>query len=175
MSPTHRSRPEAGPLLSGDDPWLGYTRIAVEIGRTPRQLLVVRAAREGLVGAWPWRDGGPVHVMTAWDPGDERPGVATNRRRQAALEEELLALAKVRPLSTWAASGYDPETGYRDEGVAISGMEESAARALAGRYGQEAIFSWTRREWAIVASAGPRRVVSGWTLETLEISRPSRA
>jgi hypothetical protein len=165
MSPTPSSRPGGGPLLSEQDPWAGYVKIAVEIHRAPRDVFVVRAARRGHVGPWPWPGGGPVHVMSAWDPGDVRPGVETNRLRQAALEEELRALAHTATVSTWAASGYDPETGYRDEGVAVSGLQEEAARAIAARYRQEAIFSWSPREWAIVACTGARRVAFGWTLE----------
>jgi hypothetical protein len=171
MPPMQSPPPDGGSLLSSDDPWVGYVRIAVEISRASLDVLVVRAAREGQTGPWPWPDARPVHVMTAWDPGDERPGVETNRRRQAALEEELKTLAERAALSTWPTSGCDPETGYRDEGVAVSGMDEAAARALAARYRQEAIFSWTPRGWAIVACAGARRVTFGWTLESLDMGR----
>jgi hypothetical protein len=156
-----------------DDPWFGYVRIAVEICRAQRDPLVVRAAPAGRAGRWPWPETRPVHVMTAWDPGDERPGTELNRRRQAALEEELRTLAGASPLSTWPASGCDPESGYRDEGVAVSGLQEAAARALAARYRQEAIFSWTPLEWSIVACAGTRRAVFGWTLEPVDLDRPS--
>jgi hypothetical protein len=170
MASSPRPSPGGASLLSGDDPWMGYVRIAVEIHRARRELLVVRAARAGETGQWPWPgpDGGPVHVMTAWDPGDERPGVETNRRRQAALEDGLRTLATTTAVSTWTASGFDPATGYQDEGVAVSGLEEAAARALAARYRQEAIFSWSPHEWAIVACSGTRRVALGWTLETLD-------
>jgi hypothetical protein len=110
--------------------------------------------------------------MTAWDPGDERPGIEANRRQQAALEEELHALAAATPRSAWATSGYDPETGYGDEGAAISGISEEAARALAARYRQEAIFSWSPTEWAIVACTGGRRVSFGWTLDIVDPTQP---
>ena len=166
MSPTPCSSPDGGSLLPDDDPWVSYVRIAVEIRRTPRDLIVVRAAPAGEAASWPWSGAGAVHVMTAWDPPDERPGIEVNRRRQAALELELRTLEAATPVSTWAASGFDPATGYRDEGVAVSGMSEAAARALAARYRQEAIFSWTPREWAIVACTGGRRVTFGWALES---------
>jgi hypothetical protein len=173
MPPTRRSPLDEDPLLPPDDAWVGYVRIAVEMHRAPSDRLVVRAAPAGETATWPWPDldRGPVHVMTAWDPGDQRPGVETNRRRQAALDDELRALAESAPIWTWAASGYDPATGYRDEGVAVSGLREAAARALAARYGQEAIFSWSPQEWAIVACGSARRVSFGWTLETNETAR----
>src|ERR1700722_15863736 len=89
MVPTPSPSPDGVSLLSEDDPWAAYVRIVVEIRRTPRELLVVRAAPAGEEAPWPWPGTGPVHVMTAWDPGDERPGAEANQRRQAALEEEL--------------------------------------------------------------------------------------
>ncbi len=169
MAPTPSPSPDGVSLISEDDPWASYVRIAVEIRRAPREFLVVRAAPAGNEAPWPWPGTEPVHVMTAWDPGDERPGVETNRRRQAALEEELRTLGAA-PVSTWPASGIDPATRYRDEGVAVSGMSEATARAVAARYRQEAIFSWSPREWAVVACTGGRRVAFGWTLETFDNS-----
>ncbi len=169
MSSAQGSRPDGGLLLPEHDPWSAYVRLAVEIRRAPHDVLVVQAARKGKTGRpWPWPDTQPVHVMTAWDPGGERPGVGTNRRRQAALEEELRTLAASASISTWPASGHDPDTGYQDEGVAVLGLEEAAARALAARHRQEAIFSWSPEEWAIVASTGGRRVSFGWTLKSLD-------
>ena len=173
MAPTPCPSPDGVSLISEDDPWASYVRIAVEIRRAPRELLVVRAAPAGEAASWPWSGEGPLHVMTAWDPADERPGMEVNRRRQAALDLELRTLAATTPVSTWAASGFDPATGYRDEGVAVSGMSEAAARALAARYRQEAIFSWSPREWAIVACTGGRRVAFGWTLEIRAPNPPS--
>ncbi len=133
---------------------------------------MVRAAPAGEVASWPWPRSERVHVMTAWDPGGERPGVGANRRRQAELELELRSRAGATPVSIWPASGYDAESGYRDEGVAVSGMSDSDACALAARFGQEAIFSWSPREWAIVASTGQRRITLGWTVELLDPTCP---
>jgi hypothetical protein len=101
-----------------------------------------------------------VHILTAWDPGMERPGPEMNRRRQAALETDLGLLA----VPLLAAAGVDPATGRRDEGVAVCGAAESAILALGARYGQDAVFAWTPAEWAIVACQGGRRLASGWAL-----------
>ncbi len=156
-----------GPLLPPDDPWASYTRIEVRIRRAPREVLVVRGAPAGDVASWPWPRTERIHVMTAWDPGGERPGVGANRRRQAELELELRSPAGATPVWSWPASGFDPESGYRDEGVAVSGMSDSDACALAARFGQDAIFSWSPREWAIVAASGERRIAFGWTVGIL--------
>jgi len=101
-----------------------------------------------------------VHILTAWDPGFDRPGDQTNRLRQAALEAHL------RPLvaALWPAVGVDPVSGHREEGVAVRGIREPDALALGARYGQDAIFAWTPEEWTVVACTGGRRVVSGWSV-----------
>ncbi len=150
-----------------DDPWLSYARIEVQVRRTRGEILVVRAAPAGELASWPWLGTERVHVMTAWDPSGERPGAEVNRRRQAELEAELRAPGRATPVSSWPASGFDREFGYRDEGVAVSGMSDSEARALAARFGQDAIFSWSPSEWAILDCTGERRVAFGWTVEVL--------
>ncbi len=147
-------------VLGPDDAWAQYARVVVEIHRAG-QPIVVRAAPAGQVGEWPWARPEPVHILTAWNPGELQPGVEANRRRQARLEADVVP----RAAATWAAYGMDPATGMRDEGVAVRGLDEDAARALGARYGQDAIFSWTPDEWAIVACAGPRRVTFGWALD----------
>ena len=146
------------PLLPGD-PWAGYARTVVEIVRPAEGDLVVCPAPPGEVGEWPWRTADPVHLLTAWDPGLERPPAAENRRRQAELE------AVLRPLAggTWMAVGVDLVSGHREEGVAVVGVSQADALALGLRYDQTAIFAWTPAEWVVVGCADGRRVASGWT------------
>ena len=141
------------------DPWASYARTVVEIVRVGIGGLVVRSASPGDVGEWPWPSPDPVHILTAWDPGDDRPGEQDNRLRQAALEADLRPLV----VALCPAVGVDPVTGHREEGVAVRGLTEADALAWGARYGQDAIFAWTPQEWTIVACTGGRRVVSGWT------------
>jgi hypothetical protein len=150
--------------LAPDDPWASYERTVVEILRPGGGFLRVRSAPDSDRATWPWSDGRPVHLLTAWDPGRERPGRDVNRARQAALEADLALLAD--PLL--AAVGVDPATGRREEGVAVRGLPEAEALALGVRYGQDAIFAWTPREWTIVACRGDRRLASGWSLVVSE-------
>lgn len=154
------------------DPWDSYRRTVVEISWPGLGTLCLRAAPEPDDSHWPWPDGSTVHIVTAWDPGPERPGPEVNRVRQAALEVDLLA--RGHPLA--AAAGVDPVSGHREEGVAVRGAPESDVLALGARYGQDAVFAWTPREWSIVACRGGRRLTGGWSLQVLQPGFPfSRA
>ena len=146
------------PLEPGD-PWASYERTVVEIVRPGEGNLVVRSAPLGVAGEWPWPWPEPVHILTAWDPGAERPGEADNRLRQRALEAELRPMAS----GIWVAVGVDPVSGHREEGVAVVGVSGAVAAALGARYRQDAIFTWTPAAWTIVACAGGRRQVCGWS------------
>ena len=150
--------------LAPEDPWASYERTVVEILRPGGSSLLVRSAPDVHEDSWPWPDREPVHLLTAWDPGLERPGVVVNRMRQAALEADLELLSG----QLLVAIGVDPATGRREEGVVVRGVPEAAVLALGVRFGQDAVFSWTPAEWAIVACRGGRRLGSGWSLAVPE-------
>ena len=150
--------------LPPEDPWASYERTVVEILHPGGGSLRVRSAPDADEARWPWPDGRPVHLLTAWDPGLERPGRDVNRSRQAALEADLVRLS----VPLLAAVGVDPATGRREEGVAVRGLEEAEVLALGVRYGQDALFAWAPTEWAIVACRGQRRRASGWSMLTSE-------
>jgi hypothetical protein len=145
-------------VVSRDDPWFGYAITVVEIIRSDVGNLFVTAAPPGEVGVWPWASASPVFILTAWDPGDERFDLPTNRARQSALDADLRPHAR----HTWSARGADHESGYRDEGVAVVGVDERKVLELGTRYGQDAVFAWTPTEWAIVSCDGTRRLSLGW-------------
>ena len=144
------------------DPWASYERTVVEILRPGEGHLRVRSAPQPDETTWPWPDERPVHLLTAWDPGQQRPGHDVNRVRQAALEADLALLS----VPLLVAVGVDPVTGRREEGVAVRGLAEADVLALGVRYGQDAVFAWTPAAWAVVACRGGRRVTTGWSLET---------
>jgi hypothetical protein len=147
--------------MAPDDPWASYARTVVTITGPDALDVVVSAAPLGSMGSWPWAFEGAVYVVTAWDPGDARPGEEENRRRQAALEADLRLLT---PVGMWVAVGADAASGHREEGVAVYGIDAVQVLELGARYGQEAIFEWTREAWAIVACGGDRIEVFGWSL-----------
>ena len=147
-----------------EDPWASYERTVVEILRPGGRSLRVRSAPDVDEDSWPWPDRQPVHLLTAWDPGLERPGIDVNRMRQTALQADLEFLSG----QLLVAIGVDSTTGRREEGVAVRGVPEAKVLALGVRYGQDAVFAWTPTEWAIVACRGDRRLVSGWSLVVSE-------
>jgi hypothetical protein len=146
--------------LGDDDPWARYARTVVEVTGLGPDPLVLRPAGAGHCGAWPRPTPRPVHVLTAWDPGEERPPLHVNRARQASLEVDLRAMGA----DLWPAVGVDPVSGHREEGVAAAGLEEADALALGRRCRQDAVFAWTPGAWEIVACTGGRRIRLGWTL-----------
>jgi hypothetical protein len=140
--------------------WEEYLRTRVELVLSDGAVLRIIPAPPSQVGQWPQQLTPPLYFLTAWDPGDERPSPEINRAQQLALEQDLARLGAL----TWPSSGTDALTGHREEGVAITGMDEGAVRALGQRYGQNAIFSWTPESWAVVSCDGSFRTALGWRL-----------
>jgi hypothetical protein len=141
-----------------DERFAGYARAQVVFDALGGRRVVVRPARRP--GPYPLAVA-PVHVLTAYDPGAQRPGAAENRRRQAALTAELAARGLV--VTRAVASAQDGS--HAEESAAVVGWDDGEALALARRLGQDAIFRWTPQAWAVVPCDGgpPRRL--GWTLE----------
>jgi hypothetical protein len=94
---------------------------------------------------------GPFHVITAWNPGHERPGDDANAAANAALRAELEALG----CSPLPALGSDPNSNHAEHSWAVSGLEDSTARALGARYGQWAVFRITAQEQTVLGCFGP--------------------
>ncbi len=155
-------------LLPADDPWAAYADTIVQIVRPAEgDFLTVRSAPVGEprveIGRWPWPGEDPVCILTAWDPGDERPGTEVNRRRGAKLEAAL----RRRASRLLHAVGVDPSSGHREEGVAALGLSVHDAVVLGVEYRQEAIFVWTPQAWSIVSCRDDRRVDFGWSVAVL--------
>lgn len=136
----------------------GYARAQVVFDALGGRRLVVRPAPRP--GPYPL-DVSPVHVLTAHNPGARRPGAAENRRRQAALEAELAAQGLV--VTRAVASAADGS--HAEESAAVVGWDDAEALALARRHGQDAIFRWTPRAWAVVPCDGGPPLCLGWTVE----------
>jgi Protein of unknown function (DUF3293) len=157
-------------LLPPEDPWASYVRIVVQIARPGVPDLVVRSAPTARRDEWPWTSLDAVHILTAWDPGNALLGEHENAERQAALEADIHALD---PTAWWPTVGVDPLSGHREEGLAVQGLAESVVVQIGARYDQDAIFSWTTTEWAVVACIGARRVRLGWSIVDSGVPTPT--
>jgi hypothetical protein len=151
-------------LLPPTDPWAAYARTVVEIVRGAEgDFVTVCAAPPAQRGRWPWPTPEPLPILTAWDPGEERPGLEVNRRLGAELA------ATLRPLAgrLLEAVGVEADSGHREEGLAALGLSVDEAVEIGARYRQDAIFVWAPDAWSLVSCRDERRVDLGWSLTVL--------
>ena len=87
-----------------------------------------------------------IHVITAWNPGDERPSSEINEVRNQELRAEISA----RGLEALEALGSDPNSPHAEKSWAVVGMTDDTAIELGRKYGQVAVFFITRaRQWVL--------------------------
>ena len=77
-----------------------------------------------------------VHVVTAWNPGDERP----TRDENDCANRRLLDLLVERGLQPIRAVGADPDSEHAEESWAVVGLEDEEARSIGASFGQVAVF-----------------------------------
>lgn len=87
-----------------------------------------------------------IHVITAWNPGDERPSSEINEAQNQQLRVEISA----RGLEALEALGSDPNSPHAEKSWAVVGMTDDTAIELGRKYGQVAVFFITRaRQWVL--------------------------
>lgn len=87
-----------------------------------------------------------IHVITAWNPGDERPSSEINEARNEQLRKEISS----RGLEVLEALGSDPKSSHAEKSWAVVGMTDETAIELGRKYGQVAVFLITRaRQWVL--------------------------
>jgi hypothetical protein len=77
----------------------------------------------------------PLAIITAYNPGLERPGEAANREANRRLEAEM----DRRGLRYLSGRGRDVAGGHVEPSFAVIGMPREDALALAAHFGQSAI------------------------------------
>ena len=75
-------------------------------------------------------------VITAWNPGPGRPGVAENNQANELL---LARLGKYCP-DIWEADGFSPDRTHHEPGFMAWGMSPEIGLQIAREFGQLAIF-----------------------------------
>jgi len=93
---------------------------------------------------------GAFHVITAWNPGNERPSDDANAAANAALRADLEGLG----CSPIAALGKDPNSDHAEHSWAVCGLDDRAACGLGARYGQWAVFRITAQEQTVLGCFG---------------------
>jgi hypothetical protein len=100
---------------------------------------------------------GPLHVLTACDPG--------SRGDRAADPERIDRLNwAIAGHLVYTARGVDPTGAHSEASVAVVGLTDAEARELGLRFGQVAVFGWSGPRWSVIACAGGRRTDFGWRL-----------
>ncbi|MGW4594396.1 DUF3293 domain-containing protein [Streptomyces argyrophyllae] len=115
--------------------------------------------------------GATVHVITAWNPLGRTAPAGANARAQRLLLDDV----RRRGLTWWPAEGGDVRGSHREESVAVVGLSDTAARDLGRRFGQDAVFAWTARDWRVLACATGAVAAGGWAVRRENLVRPSRA
>jgi hypothetical protein len=93
---------------------------------------------------------GPFHVITAWNPGHERPGDDANAAANAVLREALEALG----CSPIRAFGADPNPDHAEESWCVTGLTDTQARQIGAKFGQWAVFRISMSEQVVLGCFG---------------------
>ena len=101
---------------------------------------------------------GVVHVLTAWNPGHERP----SREENDDANERLLIELVSRGLNPCRAVGADPDSEHAEESWAVCGLSDVEARAIGTAFGQVAVFSLTATGQAVLACSEDWVVSRSW-------------
>jgi uncharacterized protein DUF3293 len=112
-------------------------------------------------GRYPDPDGRPICVLTAHNPAGRRASAAGNAAAQARLEEDV----RQRGLTWWRADGGDPTWTHVEAGVALVGIAEADAIALAAEFKQDAIFVFSTANRRVVSCTDGRVETTGWSSE----------
>ena len=86
-------------------------------------------------------------VLTAWNPGFERPDQAQNEAAGERLRVELVRAGH----APWCADGRAPDGSAHEAGWIVWGMDVAEGIAIAARFGQFAVYAYDE--------AGVRRTV----------------
>ncbi len=87
-----------------------------------------------------------IHVITAWNPGDDRPSSEINEARNEQLRAEISA----RGLEVLEALGSDPNSPHAEKSWAVIGLTDIAAVEFGKKYGQVAIFRITEFQQSVL-------------------------
>lgn len=97
------------------------------------------------------------HVITAWNPGDERPTSEVNDRA----DERLRLCLDSNAHAPQRVVGSDPDSGHYEESWLVTGLTDEDARSIGARFGQVAVFRIANNVQTVLACS-----------ESWSVSRP---
>ena len=98
-----------------------------------------------------------IHVITGWNPGDERLGSEVNDARNEQLHADISALG----FDALAALGSDPNSSHSEKSWAVAGLKDNAAVELGKKYGQVAVFRITESRQSLLGCLSEWEVSRG--------------
>jgi len=87
-----------------------------------------------------------IHVITAWNPGDDRPSIDINDARNEQLRLDITALG----FDVLEALGSDPNSTHSEKSWAVIGFTDEVAIELGKKYGQVAIFRISETQQSVL-------------------------
>ncbi len=93
------------------------------------------------------RLGAPLHLVTAWNPGGERPTNLENSQNNLLLKETLVKHTN----QIWPAVGRDADSPHFEECFAFAGVDRATAIAIGEEYRQVAIFELTETQQIVLS------------------------
>ncbi len=87
-----------------------------------------------------------IHVITAWNPGDERPSSEINEARNKQLRLDITALG----FEVLEALGGDPSSTHSEKSWAVIGLTDEVAIELGKKYGQVAVFRISETQQSVL-------------------------
>lgn len=139
---------------------MNYRSVPVDAQWYLPTLVTVRADEEWLSGfEFCAKHYVQIHIITAWNPGEERPGDAISDSQYEQLRLDISALG----FECFEALGSDPNSTHVEKSWAIVGMSDNVAVELGKKYHQVAVFRITQSRQSVLGC------LSDW-----EVSRGNR-
>ena len=98
-----------------------------------------------------------IHVITAWNPGDERPSSEVNDTQN----NQLLADISAMGIEALEALGSDSNSTHAEKSWAVIGLTDKAAIELGKKYGQVAVFLITESQQSVLGCLSEWEVSRG--------------
>jgi hypothetical protein len=139
--------------------WDGFAEAVVRITLDEEASVTLVPAPPGSVGYYPFD--GPVHIITAYNPGGDLADEAANQRSHA----ELVATATAAGWSALPTVGSGRDGSMPEPGLAVLDITLDEAVALGARFGQAAVYAWHPDRLDIVGVSDEQTRSLGWRVE----------